>query len=79
MIRETLAIDVDHQNPDILPPPFLPRLQLFDAGVDGLPADGIARYPHRRRHLRQNFLVFPRRDTSQQRPQHVLAETPVLA
>ena len=79
MIGETLAIDIDHQNLDVLPAAFLQLLELFDASVDGLAADGAARYPDRRRHLRQDFLVFPRRDTPQQRTQHVLAKAPILA
>src|SRR6266581_9333922 len=40
MLGETLAIDVDHQNLDALPAALLQLLQLFDARLDGLAADG---------------------------------------
>ena len=78
MRAETLAVDVDHQNLDLIPAPLLQLLELFDASVDGFAADGAARHPDRLRHLRQNFLVFPGRDTPQQRTQHMLPKASIL-
>ena len=48
------------------------------ASID-LAADGAAGHPYRGRHLRQNFLIFPRGNAAHQRPQHMLAEPTVLA
>ena len=62
---ETLAVHVDHQNLDLVPAPLLQLLELLDARLDGLAADGAAGYPDGRRHLRQNLLVFPGGDPTQ--------------
>jgi hypothetical protein len=40
MIGEMLAVNVDDQNLDVLPAPFLQLLELVDAGFDGLASDG---------------------------------------
>ena len=79
MRAETLAIDVDHQNLDVLPAPLLQLLELLGTRLDGFAADGAARNAHRLGHLRQDLLVFPRRNAAHQRTQHVLAEAAILA
>ncbi len=68
MRAETLAVNVDHQNFDLVPPPLLQLLELLDAGLDRFPADRAARHPYRFRHLRQNFLIFPGGDAPQSAP-----------
>jgi hypothetical protein len=45
----------------------------------GCAADGAARGAHRLRHLGQHFLIFPCRNTAEQRAEHVLAEAATLA
>jgi hypothetical protein len=79
VLSETLAINVDHQNLDVLPTPLLQLLELLGTGFDGFAADGTARDAHRFGHLRQHFVVFPCRNTAQKRAQHVLAEATILA
>ena len=34
MLGESLTVDVNHQDFDILPAPFLQLFELFDAGLD---------------------------------------------
>jgi hypothetical protein len=79
MLSEALAIDVNHQDRDALPAPLLQLLELLAAGLDRLAADGTARDAYRLRHLGQDLLIFPRRNTAQQRAQHMLAESPICA
>ena len=78
MISKALAIDVHHQNIDVLPTPLLQLFELLGTRLDRFAADSAARDAHRLGHLRQHFLVLSRRNAAQQCTQHVLAETAVL-
>ena len=51
MLGKTLAIDVNHQDLHLIPAPFLQLLELLDAGLDSLPADGAARNAYGFRHF----------------------------
>src|SRR5262249_49356058 len=79
MFGETLTINVNHQDLDSIPAPFLQLPELLDAGLDGLPTDGAARNANGLRHLGQHFVVFARRNATHQGAQHVLAYSLVLA
>jgi hypothetical protein len=52
--------------------------ELLGTRLHRFAADGAARHAHRLGHLRQDFLILSRRNTAQQRTQHVLAEAAVL-
>jgi hypothetical protein len=73
MFGETLAIDVNHQDLDLIPAPLLQLLELLNARLDRLPTDGAARNTNGFRHLGQHLVVFPRRNATHQGAQHVLA------
>ena len=51
VLGETLAVDINHQNLNLIPAPFLQLLELLDACLHGLAADGATRNAHRCRIL----------------------------
>src|SRR5947209_14424971 len=78
MSAKALAVNVDHQDFDLIPPPLLQLLELLDASFNDLPADRAARHPYRFRHLRQDFPILTGVYAPQQGTQHMLPKTSIL-
>lgn len=78
VLGETLAVDINHQNLNLIPAPLLQLLELLDACLHGLPTHRTAGDADGFRHFRQHLVVFAGRDSTHQSAEHVLAQGLVL-
>src|SRR5215467_5736470 len=64
VLGETLAVDINHQNLNLIPAPLLQLLELLDACLHGLPTNRTPGDPHSFRHFWQYLVVFTGRDST---------------